>query len=118
MTPVDWSGMRYPRVAVRHRCSRAVPGIMLTGTTTGPWGASTGLGQRSVGNTHANHVPGSLAWNRAFGTGSPSGKSRGGTPMGERAWQGARCTGRCSLYRVRRRSVILSSSSYIRGSKL
>jgi hypothetical protein len=29
---------------------------------------------------------------------SPLGENRGGTPMGERAWQGARCTGRCSGY--------------------
>jgi hypothetical protein len=29
---------------------------------------------------------------------SPSGENRGGTPIGERARQGARCTGRCSGY--------------------
>jgi hypothetical protein len=62
VTPSGESGMRCPRVAARHCCARAAPGIMLTGTTTGPWGASTGLGQGMVGNTHANHVPGSLAW--------------------------------------------------------
>ena len=92
MTPVDWSGMRCLRVAVRHRCTRAVPGIMLTGTTTGPWGAATGLGQETTGNARSNHVPGSLAWNRAIETSSLTGKSRGGTPRGERALQGARCT--------------------------
>ena len=30
-----WSGMRRPRVAARHRYSRAASGIMLSGTTTG-----------------------------------------------------------------------------------
>jgi hypothetical protein len=34
--------------------SRAALGIMLAGTTTGAWGAATGLGQAGVGNTHDN----------------------------------------------------------------
>ena len=42
--------------------SRAAPGIMLAGTMAGVWGASTGLGQETAGNTRGNHVPGSLAW--------------------------------------------------------
>jgi hypothetical protein len=29
---------------------------------------------------------------------SPFGENRGGTPIGERALQGARCTGKCSGY--------------------
>ena len=42
--------------------SRAVPGIMLSGTTAGVWGASTGLGQARAGNARRTRVPGSLAW--------------------------------------------------------
>ena len=53
---------RFPRVEVRHLRSRAVPGIMLAGTKTGPWGAFTGLGQETTGNARGNRVPGSLAW--------------------------------------------------------
>src|SRR5579862_49059 len=60
-TPADRSGMRYPRVAARHRHFRAASGIMLAGITTGAWGAATGLGQRIADNARANHVPGSLA---------------------------------------------------------
>jgi hypothetical protein len=36
---------------------------------------------------------------------SPFGKSRGGTPMGERALQGARRTGRCGGFREQRSSA-------------
>jgi hypothetical protein len=50
------------RVRTDTVCTRAVPGIMLTGTTTGPWGAFTGLGQEGAGNTRLDRVPGSLAW--------------------------------------------------------
>jgi hypothetical protein len=42
--------------------SRAAPGIMLAGITTGAWGAATGLGQECAGNAREDHVSGSLAW--------------------------------------------------------
>ena len=63
--------------------SRAVPGIMLAGTTTGPGGAFPGLGQAGAGNARGTarglrppvgapvqgrtscHVPGNLAWSCA-----------------------------------------------------
>jgi len=54
--------MRRPRAAARHCRTRAGPGIMLTGTKTGPRGAFAGLGQDAAGNARNNHVPGSLAW--------------------------------------------------------
>ena len=46
--------------------SRAASGIMLAGITTGPPGASAGLGQAGAGNARSandsgGHVPGSLA---------------------------------------------------------
>ena len=62
MTSVDGNGTRRPRVAARHCHSRAGPGIMLAGITTGAWGAATGLGQATAGNARGNQVPGSLAW--------------------------------------------------------
>ena len=83
--------------------TRAASGIMLTGTTTGPGGAFPGLGQAGAGNARVRtrglcspvgasvpdrtscHVPGSLAWSCAQRAESPDGKSRGGTPIGERA---------------------------------
>jgi hypothetical protein len=47
--------------------SRAAPGIMSAGITTGAWGAATGLGQESAGNARADRVPGNLAWSRKSG---------------------------------------------------
>ena len=36
--------------------TRAVPGIMRSATTSGPWGATTGLGQVGAGNARSNCV--------------------------------------------------------------
>ena len=83
--------------------SRAALGIMLTGTRTGPGGAFPGLGQAGAGNarlgTRGLRPPvggdrtGSNVPPRPRKPGlelrprgeSPNGKSRGGTPTGERA---------------------------------
>ena len=88
--------------------SRAASGIMLTGTTTGPGGAFPGLGQAGAGNAHVAaqglrppvgagfqdrvllprpRKPGLELRPRAE---RPNGKSRGGTPTGERAAFSAR----------------------------
>jgi hypothetical protein len=62
---------------------------MLAGTKTGPWGASTGLGQEGrvtpVSTASQEAWPGLSLWDQR-----PSGKSRGGTPTGERAERSAR----------------------------
>ncbi len=52
--------VRCPRAGFANR-SRAASGIMLSGITTGVWGAATGLGQESAGNAREDRVPGSLA---------------------------------------------------------
>ena len=83
--------------------TRAASGIMLTGTTTGPGGAFPGLGQAGAGNARVRARGPSLpGWSDRTGSNvlprprkpglelrpraeSPDGKSRGGTPIGERA---------------------------------
>jgi hypothetical protein len=84
---------------------------MLAGTTAGAWGAATGLGQERTGNARSAGQPaydlyrktgfrfsGSCALPRPRKPGlelrrtgeSPAGKSRGGTPTGERPLLGGR----------------------------
>ena len=83
--------------------TRAASGIMLTSTTTGPGGAFPGLGQAGAGNARVRARGPSLpGWGERTGSNvlprprkpglelrpraeSPDGKSRGGTPIGERA---------------------------------
>jgi hypothetical protein len=78
------SGARARKDTVR---SRAASGIMLTGTTAGPWGASTGLGQVGAGNArlaNAMATASQEAWPGAERKGrKPPGESRGGAPRGE-----------------------------------
>jgi hypothetical protein len=87
---------------------RAAPGIMLTGTTTGPGGAFPGLGQAGAGNARVRaqglrppvgataqdrtscRVPRKPGLELRPRGESPDGKSRGGTPTGERAALSAR----------------------------
>ena len=94
--------------------SRAASGITLTGTTTGPGGAFPGLGQAGAGNARARARGPSLpGWSDRTGSNvlprprkpglelrpraeSPDGKSRSGTPIGER-------TRRCAPHREMRR---------------
>ena len=80
----------------------AALGIMLTGTTTGPGGAFPGLGQTGAGNPRVRarglrspvgatvqdrascRVPRKPGLELRPRAESPDGKSRGGTPTGER----------------------------------
>ena len=112
--------------------SRAASGITLTGTTTGPGGAFPGLGQAGAGNARARARGPSLpGWSDRTGSNvlprprkpglelrpraeSPDGKSRSGTPIGER-------TRRCAPHREMRRletHVCRRSASFFPWSSL
>ena len=106
--------------------TRAASGIMLAGITTGAWGAATGLGQAGAGNARVTTLGlrspvGAAVKDRALlprprkpglelsrGNQRPSGKSRGGTPIGGRLVRGAAASEDADGWiRVYRRSASL-----------
>ena len=108
--PVWRSELRRPRAAARHRCSRAVSDIMPAGTMTGARGARCNRGRRRRDNPPLTGAALREAWSEAepLGCVSPLGKSRGGTPKGERA-----LTGACRARARRLRNSVLSAFRFL-----